>query len=171
MKAIAVTDRNLAIGNNGGLLFRLPSDLRHFKENTLGKTCIMGRKTLETMPGSKPLPGRNTIVVSRSMQPGVFWEKDGFIAVSVPSKEDAIKAISQYNLPEAVVCGGAQIYALFLSECTELILTEVEEEAKNADTYFPDFRKEGRFEITEESAPQSENGHTYKIRKYKRTQI
>ena len=170
MKAIAVIDKKLAIGNNGGLLFRLPSDLRHFKEETIGKTCIMGRKTLESMPGGRPLKGRNTIVVSRTLPEGIFFEEDGFKAVAVSSKEDALKAIEQYNLTEAVVCGGAQIYELFLSECSELILTEVEEEAEHADAYFPDFRKEGRFEITEESAPCTENGHSYKIRKYKRAQ-
>lgn len=170
MKAIAVIDKNRAIGNNGGLLFRLPSDLRHFKEETIGKTCIMGRKTLESMPGGRPLKGRNTVVVSRSLPEGIFFEEDGFIAVSVSSKEDAIKAIDKYNLTEAVVCGGAQIYELFLSECSELILTEVEEEAEYADAYFPDFQKDGRFEITEESAPQSENGHSFKIRKYKSTE-
>ncbi len=73
MKAIVAVDKNLAIGRTGGLLYRIPSDLQHFRRETLGRTCIMGRKTLESMPKGQPLPGRHTIVLSRSMPEGVFW--------------------------------------------------------------------------------------------------
>ena len=169
MKAICVIAANLAIGKNGGLLFRLPSDLKHFKAHTLGQTCIMGRKTLESMPKGQPLPGRNTIVVSRTMPEGQFWEKDGWKAVVVPSKAAVFEALEKYGFTGPVVCGGAQIYELFLDDCEELILTEVEQEVEDADAYFPQFRE--RFQIAEEGPLTEENGLTYRINVYKRAEF
>ncbi len=166
MKAIVAVDRNLAIGRAGALLFSIPSDLQHFRRETLGRTCIMGRKTLESMPKGRPLPGRNTIVLSKSMPEGVFWEKDGFIAVAVGSREAVFRVMAEFNLPEPVVCGGAQIYRLFLPDCDELIVTEVEDEATGADAFFPYFQ--GEFELREETESVEENGVRYKISRYQR---
>ncbi len=167
LKAICAVAANGAIGRKGQLLFRLPSDLKQFRERTLGQTCIMGRKTLESMPNGQPLPGRNTIVVSRTMPEGLFWEKDGFAAVAVPSKQAAFDALYKYGFTGPVVCGGAQIYGLFLEDCDELILTETEQEVEDADAYFPQFRE--RFEIAEEGPLTEENGLTYRINIYKRS--
>ena len=64
MKAIVAVDRNWGIGRDGGLLVHLPGDLKYFKEKTLGKTVVMGRETLESLPGGKPLPGRDNIVLT-----------------------------------------------------------------------------------------------------------
>ena len=166
MKAIAVVAANGAIGKDGGLLFRLPSDLKHFKENTIGRTCIMGRKTLESMPKGQPLPGRNTVVISRTMPEGLFWEKDGWKAICISSKDDLRCALKEWGFADPVVCGGAQIYSLFIDECDELVLTEVEQEVEDADAYFPEFRE--RFEIAEEGPLTEENGLTYRINIYKR---
>ena len=63
MNVIAAVDRNWGIGKNGRLLVAIPEDQRLFRQETLGKTVIMGRKTLESLPGGKPLYGRNTIRV------------------------------------------------------------------------------------------------------------
>lgn len=65
MKLIAVADKNWGIGKDNKLLCHLPGDLKYFKEKTLGKTIVMGRKTLESLPGGKPLPGRKTIILTR----------------------------------------------------------------------------------------------------------
>ena len=169
MKAIAVIAKNNAIGRKGQLLFRLPSDLKNFKERTLGRTCIMGRKTLESMPKGQPLPGRNTVVISRTMPEGLLWEKDGFKAVCVASAEAVLPAMMKWGFTDPVVCGGAQIYALMLDECDELILTEVEQEVEDADAYFPEFRQ--RFEIAEEGPFTEDNGLTYRINIYKRAEF
>ena len=56
MKLIAAADKNWSIGKDGGLLCHMPGDLKFFKEQTLGKTVVMGRKTLDSLPGGKPLP-------------------------------------------------------------------------------------------------------------------
>ena len=63
MKLILAADRNWAIGKDGDLLCHLPGDLKYFKEKTVGKTVIMGRGTLESLPGKKPLPKRENIIL------------------------------------------------------------------------------------------------------------
>ena len=65
MKLIAAADKNWSIGKDGGLLCHMPGDLKFFKEKTLGKTVVMGRKTLDSLPGGKPLPGRTNVVLTR----------------------------------------------------------------------------------------------------------
>lgn len=65
MELIAAADKNWAIGRDGKLLCHLPGELKYFKEKTTGKTVVMGRKTLESLPGSKPLPNRRNIVLTK----------------------------------------------------------------------------------------------------------
>ena len=66
MNAIVAVDRNWAIGRDNGLLFSLPGDMKHFRTLTTGGTVIMGRKTLDSFPGGRPLPKRRNIVITRS---------------------------------------------------------------------------------------------------------
>ena len=66
MNAIVVTDKQWAIGRNGDLLFSLPGDMKHFRTLTTGGTVIMGRKTLDSFPGGRPLPKRRNTVITRS---------------------------------------------------------------------------------------------------------
>ncbi len=178
MKAIAVVDRNLAIGKDGQLLFHLPSDLAHFKAETLGGVVIMGRKTLESMPGGKPLPGRHTLVLSRSMEPGLWIrEKKGKkwlfgVFSEVSALLDFLDLPQDGPLPDDLrtiaVCGGEQIYRQLLPYCSELVLTEVEAEAEGADAHFPEFRDDASWRVSAESEPVTENGLTYRIRRYSR---
>jgi dihydrofolate reductase len=172
MKAIAVVDKNLAIGKDGQLLFRLPSDLAHFKAETLGGIVIMGRKTLESMPGGKPLPGRHTLVLSRSMEPGLWVrEKKGrkwlFGVFSDVRELLDFLDLKEDDTRNIAVCGGEQIYRQLLPYCSELVLTEVDAEAE-ADAHFPDFRDDAVWRVTSEGEPVTENGLTYRIRRYAR---
>lgn len=167
IKAIVVVDKNSAIGNKGSLLFRIPSDLKNFKRETLLKTVIMGRKTLESMPKGQPLKGRNTLVLSRSMPEGLFWMNGSFFARNFNTKE-ALLAWAAENLPgeELIVAGGEQIYRMFIDDCEELIVTELEEAAEEADACFPEYKD--TFETYTQSAPVEENGVHYIIKKYRR---
>ena len=173
MKAIAVVDKNLAIGKDGDLLFRLPSDLAHFKAETLGGVVIMGRKTLESMPGGRPLPGRHTLVLSRSMEPGLWVrEKKGKkwlfgVFADVPELMDFLD-LREDDPRNIAVCGGEQIYRALLPYCSELVLTEVDAEAEDADAHFPEFRDGAAWRVTSEGGPVTENGLTYRIRRYAR---
>ena len=108
MKCIAAVDRNWAIGKNNKLLVSIPADMRFFKEHTMGKTVIMGRATLESFPGGKPLKGRVNIVVTRDPK---YYVPD---AIVVHSVKEAAEVASRYPADDVYVIGGASIYRQFL---------------------------------------------------------
>ncbi|MDO4612026.1 MAG: dihydrofolate reductase [Candidatus Saccharibacteria bacterium] len=119
---IAAVGRNRELGANGGLVFRIPEDMKFFKETTMGHPVVMGRKTYESI--GRELPGRKNIILSRSS--GIDVEK--FIEENKDSEE------------EIFVIGGGMIYEKFLPYASTIYLTEVEAEAE-ADTFFPEFDK------------------------------
>jgi len=125
---LAMAD-NGVIGNKGGLPWRIPEDLRRFKEITLGKPCIMGRKTWESLP-RKPLPGRANIVVTRD---GNFAD-DG--AIVVHSLEEAITLT--HDAPEVAIIGGAELFKKAIPLANRVDLTEVHA-AVEGDTRMPAF--------------------------------
>jgi len=119
---IAAMDRNRLIGTGSGLPWHLPGDLKRFRARTMGRPMVMGRRTWETI--GKPLPGRTSIVVSRSPRPAdlpaeVFWvdSRDAALAVAraCPRHDD-----------EVAIIGGGEVYALFADIADRLVLTTVE---------------------------------------------
>jgi dihydrofolate reductase len=112
---LALAD-NGVIGRNGAIPWRISDDLKRFKQLTLGKPVVMGRKTWDSLP-KKPLPERTNIVVTR--QPG--WKGEGAIAVS--SLDDALAQAAQ--AAEVMVIGGAEIYRAALPRAQRIELTEV----------------------------------------------
>jgi dihydrofolate reductase len=117
---------NGVIGRDGGLPWRLPEDLKHFKALTMGKPMIMGRRTFESLPGL--LPGRRHIVLTRD----AGWSADG--AERVSSVDEALALVGE--APEVAVIGGAEIYALFMDRAARIELTEVHR-AVDGDTRMP----------------------------------
>ncbi len=107
---------NGVIGDAGGLPWHLPDDLRHFKALTLGKPCIMGRKTWESLP-RKPLPGRTNIVVTRD-------ERFAAEGAQVVHSLDAAFALAG-DAEEVCVIGGAEIFRMALPRATHIHLTEI----------------------------------------------
>ena len=105
---------NGVIGKDGDMPWHIPADLRRFKQITMGKPMIMGRKTFESLPGM--LEGRRHIVLTRDAE----WEEDG---VDVARSADA--ALKAANAPHVAVIGGAEIYRLFLDRADRIELTEV----------------------------------------------
>jgi dihydrofolate reductase len=156
---IAVVARNGAIGRGNALLWRLPEDLRHFKRTTLGHPVVMGRKTWDSI--GRPLPGRRNIVVTRDPQ----WQASG--AERAGSLDEAL-ALAR-NEARLFVIGGAQIYAQALPIADELVLTEVDADAADADTFFPAW---DRAAFTREPGDEhrSEQGFTYRFVTYQRQQ-
>jgi dihydrofolate reductase len=124
---IAALSRNRVIGNDGGLPWHLPEDLRYFARTTRGKPVIMGRRTYESV--GRPLPGRLNIVISR--RPDLQIE--GARVVGDP--EAALEAAAPAE--EVMICGGAAIYAAFLPRADRLYLTLVDTEIEG-DTFFPE---------------------------------
>ena len=111
MKLILARDENWAIGKGGNLLCHTPGDLKFFKEKTLGKTVVMGRATLESLPGSKPLPKRTNIVLSANKD----YKVEG--ALVVHSTEELMENLAKYNTDDVMIIGGEKVYKEFLPLC------------------------------------------------------
>jgi len=145
MQAIVCISDNWAIGQDEELLFHLSADMKRFKALTLGKTVIVGRRTLKTFPGGKPLEGRRTVLLTHSATP-----VEG--AELAHTREEALALAG----PDAVVVGGASVYAQLLRDCDLVHVTKVFA-AREADSYFPnldnhpDWRVESKSEIMEEN--------------------
>jgi dihydrofolate reductase len=125
---VAALDRNFAIGRDGEMPWHLPDDLRRFKQLTLGKPVLMGRKTAQAI--GRPLPGRRNLVLSRSASAP-------FAGQDVVASIDA--AIALAGGGELCVVGGGEVYALALPHATRLHLTWVDTEVERADAHFPRF--------------------------------
>jgi dihydrofolate reductase len=136
-KAIAAMSENRVIGQGNRIPWRLPEDFRWFKKMTTGQVVVMGRRTFESI--GKPLPNRETIVVSRS----------GFAHPDVRT----VSALSDIDLSaesrEVFICGGAQIYEQALPRCSNLFLTVVRRKVEG-DVFFPRF--EDQFLLQEKLA-------------------
>lgn len=127
---VVAVSRNGVIGRDGGLPWHISSDLRRFKQITMGKPVIMGRKTWESLP-KKPLPGRTNIVITR--QPD--YDAPG---AHVVADMDAALDIAKAETPEEIaVIGGGEIYRMFMAAADRIYLTEVDLAAEG-DTYFPE---------------------------------
>lgn len=121
---------NRVIGFNNKLPWRLPADLQYFKKTTLGKPIVMGRKTFESF-GSRPLPGRKNIIVTRDAD----YKPDQQVRV-VSSIEDAM--IAAGDVDEVMIIGGQQIYAQTLEYADRLYMTKVHGNFQG-DAFFPEF--------------------------------
>ena len=165
MNAIVAVDANWAIGYEGDLLFSLPTDMRRFRSLTMGGTMILGRKTLESFPGGKPLPKRRNIVISRNESLVV----EGAEVVSTP---DAALALAENTPDDQIwVIGGGSVYTVLLSRCKRVYLTKTENAAPAADTFFPNLDKLPGWEVESVGDPITENGVTYRFIDYVNTRL
>lgn len=127
---IAAIGENRAIGKDNQMLWHMPADFKWFKQQTIGKPIVMGRKTFESI--GKPLPQRQNIVLSRSSCASLeAMDVDIFHSI------EQISALATQH-PEIMIIGGAQIYQQFLSITDRLYLTLVEQSFE-ADSFFPDY--------------------------------
>jgi dihydrofolate reductase len=127
---VAVSENNI-IGNKNNLPWHLPEDLKHFKELTLGKTVVMGRKTYESIVArlKKPLPGRKNVVITRQKD---FQVPDGVLVFS--SLDEVARELSSEDL---YIIGGAEIFKLALPLSQKMYLTRVYG-TYQGDAYFPE---------------------------------
>ena len=128
LSLIAALDRNYAIGRGGLMPWHLPDDLKRFKQLTLGKPVLMGRKTALAI--GKALPGRRNLVLTRSASAPFAGQET---VASIDS------AIDMAEGAELAVIGGGEVYALALPVATHLHLTWIDTAAENADAFFPRF--------------------------------
>ena len=160
MNAIVVVDRNWAIGRENGLLFSLPTDMKRFRSLTTGGTVILGRKTLDTFPGGRPLPNRRNIVITHNPD----FVREG--AEVVPSTQAALELAAGEDPDKLWVIGGGSVYTALLSRCKRVYLTLVDAEAVGADTFFPNLEKLPAWEVEHTSDPVTENGLTFRFVEY-----
>jgi dihydrofolate reductase len=126
---IVATDNNRLIGKDNDLPWKLSADLKYFKQVTMGKPLIMGRKTHESI--GRPLPGRKNIIITRDQT----FNADGCVVVN--SIEAALAECS--DAEEVMVMGGASLYEQFLPKADKLYLTKVDAEL-TGDTWFPEWQ-------------------------------
>jgi len=150
-----------AIGQDNGLIWHVPADMRRFKSLTLGKPIIMGRKTFESIVAilGKPLPGRTNIVVTRNAD----YHYEG--AVTTTSLEEAFAKALEENPSEIHIGGGAELYRQALPYVDQLYLTHFFDDAQG-DTVFPEFESE--FEIIEEHPTEEHGGLNFQWVDYRR---
>ena len=158
---IMAADRNWGIGNRGGLLCHLPGDMKFFRETTKGKTVVMGRATLESLPGAKGLPGRRNIVLTT---------REGYTAENaevVHDEEALFRALEGTDPDEVFVIGGARVYRDLLPHCDTLYITKIDH-AFPADRFFVNIDEMPEFRMAEESGIREENGFRYRFVRYER---
>lgn len=128
---IAAIGKGRELGKENQLLWKIPEDLKRFKELTLGHPVIMGQKTFESI--GKKLPERENIILTQDEK---FRADDCEICYSIG---EALEKANSYFTDEIFVIGGGQIYKQFLPLAGKLYLTAVDSEDPSADTYFPDY--------------------------------
>lgn len=135
--------RNRAIGINNRLPWNLPEDLAWFKQNTLGKPIIMGRKTWESLP-YRPLPGRMHFIVSRDADYQAVDHKNNRShsqVIIADSIEQAIEQAAATKAEEVFFIGGENIYRQAIDHCERMYITQIEQFI-DGDAYFPEFKPE-----------------------------
>lgn len=144
--------RNGVIGRDGGLPWRLKSDMALFKETTLFKPVIMGRKTWDSLP-RKPLPSRLNVILSRdgSFEPPQAVVCERFAEAIEIAREQAADDGAQ----EVCVIGGVALFELALPKAKRIYLTEVDAEPEG-DVYFPAFSEGDWKEVKREAYPAGE---------------
>lgn len=158
MKEIVAVDKNWGIGKNNDLLFRLPADMKHFRETTTGKTVVMGGNTLLSLPNAAPLKNRTNILVSDK-----FSREDMISVDSIAGLSEVLKKIPA---DDVYVIGGAMLYRSLLPYCEEAIVTKVDADG-GAEVFFENLDESPEWSVIEEGEPFEDNGYTVRFVTYK----
>ena len=163
---IAAVDKNWGIGNRGQMLVAIPADQKLFRQETMGKIVVMGRKTFLTLPGKRPLDGRINLILSSDPK----FEVKG--AVVCRTEEEALAQIEELKAQrrltdeDVFIIGGETIYRQFLPYCDTAHITWIDY-AYMADTHMVNLEKEGWVE-EETSDEQTYFDLCYEFRRYRR---
>ena len=151
MIVIAAVDKNWAIGNKNKLLVSIPNDMKRFRAFTTDNIVVMGRKTLESFPGGRPLPQRLNIVLTKDKD---YDAKGATVVTSIDELKEVLDTELKNDLREVFVIGGESIYRQLLPMCDKAYLTMIDNEYE-ADTFFPNLDNEEGWEVTERSEEQT----------------
>lgn len=140
LSAIVAVCDDWGIGLDGGMVVENREDMRHFVACTTGHPVIMGRRTLESFPGGRPLKNRRNVVLTRDAS----FSTAGVEVVH--SVDEALDAVADEG--EAWVIGGGQVYGLLLPHCSEAVVTR-NHCVRPSDTFFPDLDARPDWELAE----------------------
>jgi len=151
---IAAIGINRELGQGNELIWKIPNDLKRFKELTEGHPIIMGRKTYESI--GRVLPNRTNIIVSRDPE---YKIEEGIVVNSIEQGLDVAK--NEPGSEEVFIIGGAQVYSLGIKFADRLYLTKINAQAPKADAFFPDYSAD--FTKKTFSEKHNENGLEYEF--------
>jgi len=160
MNCIVNVSENWGIGRENQLLVSVSADLKRFRALTAGKTVILGRKTLATFPGGRPLPKRANLVLSSDRSLAI----EG--AQIVHSLPELLAVCRRIPREELCVIGGASVYGLLLPYCDETLVTKTFL-ALPADRFFPNLDELPGWTLARESEIMEENGVRFQYRDYR----
>ncbi len=156
MNLIVSVDRNWAIGKSGNQLAYIKEDLKRFQALTMGKAIILGRKTLSTFPGGKPLKGRTNLILSQNPE----FRPEG--AQVFPDLESLLAQAPE----DAFVVGGSNVYQQLLDRCQTAYVTQIHS-VFPADSWFPNLDRHPGWELVEEQGPFTDtDGLSFSYRTY-----
>lgn len=159
MILVMAVDAKWAIGYKGDMLTRIPEDLKHFKEMTMGGVLVMGRKTFDA---TGALPGRETIIVSRSLK-----EIEGaHIAHSLDDLREMIK--EKFSDKKIFLVGGASLIDQLIDEADEAEITFIKKDFEPYDTVMRNLDEHEAFELVQTSEEYSYQDMNFEYRRYKR---
>ena len=140
---IAAVAKNNVIGKKGALPWHLPEDLKHFRRITLGKTVVMGQKTLDSIVAviGKPLPDRKNVVLTRNL---AYKAPEGVVVYY-----DLNKALSELSDDDIFIAGGGEIFKQTFDLAQKLYITHIDQEPEG-DVYFPEITPEKWLKTSEE---------------------
>lgn len=165
MILLIAVDQNYAIGRDGDLLYHIPEDLKQFRKRTEHQIVVMGRKTLEALPGGKPLPNRLNVVMTRRDIP----EEEN---LRVVHDEEGLQKLLWDEDPEqekdVYLIGGGALTKVLYHLVDEAVLTHLDKAFPDADTWIPKVGEDPNFELVSESEPQVFEGSRWTIRTYRR---
>ena len=159
MKAIVAVDLEWGIGFNGDLLQRIPEDMKFFKQMTVGKIVVMGRKTFGSLPGKKPLKDRTNIVLSKNRN----FNHDGVMLCE--SQSQLMQELEKYSTDDVFIIGGESVYSALLPFCTEAYVTKIGS-IYAADKYFVNLDKLDTWQLVSSSDVKMYEGISYRFLKY-----
>jgi len=159
MIAIVAVDQNWGIGKDGNQLIYIPEDLKRFRSFTTGNTIVLGRKTVATFPGGRPLKNRRNLILSRNPD----YRPEG--AEVYPDMDSLLAQVTDPD--NTYVVGGASVYNALIGACDRAYVTKIDA-AWPADCWFPDLDADPAWEAYEQSEEMEHEGVKFRYVNYRR---